>query len=92
MDLATDALWEFLRSQPPQELTIPGTRLLLMGLSKPLVILVVSADARNATRLRVAKERRELYEALCLTRFRDSFTICDIRHAKLLLKWSTRLG
>ena len=83
LSLATDSLWEILRSQTPKELGTPGTRALLRELSKPLVILVVSADPRDATRLRVAEERRELDGALRATRFRDLFTIRDIPSCRI---------
>ena len=50
---------------------------------KPLVILIVSANPRDATRLRVAEERRELDGALRATRFRDLFTIRDIPSCRI---------
>jgi len=78
VDIATDALWDILRSYSPQDLTTPKLTLLLMELSKPLVILVVSADAKDSSRLRVGEERRELYQALRQTRFRDMFEIRDM--------------
>ena len=87
LSLATDSLWEILCSRTSKELGTSrvqellgtaGVQVLLRELLKPLVILIVSADPRDATRLRVAEERRELDAALRATRFRDSFTIRDI--------------
>ena len=87
LSLATDYLWEILRSRTSKELGTSkvqqllgtsGVQTLLRELLKPLDILIVSADPRDATRLRVAEERRELDGALRATRFRDLFTIRDI--------------
>lgn len=41
-------------------------------------VLIISADPRNASRLRLATERRELEDALRGTRFRDQFDLRDI--------------
>ena len=62
-----------------------------------MVILIVSADPKDTTRLRVAEERRELDGALRATRFRDSFTIrdipsCRVRDIARLLQDQDRLN
>ena len=77
LSLATDFIWEALSSQAKKGLGTPGLLSLLRELSRPLVILVISADPSDATRLRIGEERRELDQALRATRFRDSFTIRD---------------
>jgi hypothetical protein len=83
LSLATETLWQILRSKPPHELTTPGVRLLLRELLKPLVILVASADPKDANHLRLAQQRRDLDQALQATRFRDSFTIRDMPSCRI---------
>ena len=90
LSMATDSLWKILRSRTSKELGMgrvqellgtSGVQALLREILKPLVILIVSADPRDATHLRVAEERRELDGALRATRFMDLFN--DTRHSKL---------
>lgn len=51
---------------------------LLTRLSKPLSVFIMSADPRNANRLRLGEVRHELEHALLQTRFRTSLAIQDV--------------
>lgn len=83
LSLAVDTLWNILLGLSPEELTTPSVLQLLLELSKPLSILVISADPKDASRLRIGQERRELEQALHVTRFRDSFQIRDITSCRI---------
>ena len=85
LGMATESFGRILRSQPVSQ---PKPALvredlerfsrLLVRLSKPLKVLVMSSDPRDADRLRIAEERRELGDALLRSRFRGSMELHDV--------------
>lgn len=81
--IKVDPLWRILEKRPPSQLSTPAIEKLLLELSKPLVILVVSSDPKNTTPLRLAEDRRELEHALRAVFLRDSFHIRDIPSCRI---------
>lgn len=75
--IATDAPGEIFFGRTSEGLTATAADRPMVELSKPLHLLVTSSDPRDADRLRLAEERRELHQAIQLTRFRDAFLLYD---------------
>lgn len=78
LGIATDAFGKILLQQHANDLSATGVSRLLEKLSKPLSVLIMSADPRDANRLRLAEERRELEDAIERTRFRGSLDLHDV--------------
>ncbi|MCJ1325052.1 hypothetical protein MMC10_001714 [Thelotrema lepadinum] len=78
LGIATEALGKIILQQKVEDLgTIPISKLLVQ-LSKPLTVLIMAPDPRDSDRLRLAEERRELGEAIRLSRLRDSVILHDV--------------
>ncbi|KAI1101325.1 hypothetical protein F4804DRAFT_335378 [Jackrogersella minutella] len=61
-----------------QDISIQDIREVLQELCKPLQVLLVSADPKDASPTRPGTERRSLSEALCEAKFSHRFKITDI--------------
>ncbi|OZJ01904.1 hypothetical protein BZG36_05096 [Bifiguratus adelaidae] len=75
IELDSDALFERLAGGDCDPLSL---RQLLKRLQMPIVILFVSADARDQDRLRLLEERRTIERALRTTQHRDAFRVADL--------------
>ena len=78
LGMATEALGTILLSHRGDYCSASGLSRLLVQLSRPLRVLVMSSDPRDAHRLRLAEERRELEHALAQSRFRGSLELHDV--------------
>jgi hypothetical protein len=81
--MKVDALWLILEKRPAVQLSTGAIQTLLIELTKPLVILVVSSDPKNVSHLRLAEDRRELEHALRAALHRDSFQVRDIPSCRI---------
>ena len=78
LDIATESLGQILLQQNKENLRATGVSRLMVQLSKPLDILIMSSDPRDADRLRTGEERRELKHAIERTRLRGAVSLHDV--------------
>ncbi|KAF2420226.1 hypothetical protein EJ08DRAFT_705627 [Tothia fuscella] len=83
LGIAIEPCGKILLQQQEDGLTATGVSRLLVQLSKPLSVLILSSGPRNTTQLRLAEERRELEDALQRTRFRASLDLHEVASCRV---------
>jgi hypothetical protein len=78
LGIACEAFGRILLQQGANGLSATAISRLMVHLSRPLSVLIMSSDPRNADRLRLAEERRELGDAIQRSRFRGSLNLHDV--------------
>ena len=81
--IATEALGTILLSQQRDDCNLAGVSRLLVQLSKPLRVLIMSSDPRDINRRRLGEERREMEDAILRTRFRGSLELHDVASCRV---------
>ena len=83
LGIATEAFGTILLSLQRDVNMLNGVSRLLVRLSKPLRVLLMSPDPRDEARLRLGEERREMEDAILRTRFRGSLELHDVASCRV---------
>jgi hypothetical protein len=83
LKIATEPLGRILLQQSKEDLRPYGISKLLVKLSKPLSVLIISSDPRDLGRLRLAEELRELEDAIRRARCQEAFQVHHVHSCRV---------